>query len=178
MNAGKTTSLLQFDYNCITRNINTIIFIANPKAKTRIIKSRIGIKKIALPINSITNIYTYIKKYKHMITNILIDEAQFLTKKHIFELISIVDKLNINVFTYGLKTDFKLELFIGSKYLLILADKLMEINALCKCGAKAIANARITHSGKKITIGKQILLNKNAYTPVCRYHYFQFKNLK
>lgn len=176
MNAGKTTSLLQFNYNCIKKNINTIMLITNVKNKNFYIESRIGLKNIAIPINYKTNIFTYIKKYAHMIKNILIDEAQFLTKKHIFELVAITDILNINVYAYGLKTDFKLKLFIGSKYLIILADKLIEIKTLCKCGKKATTNIRINKFGKKELSGKKIKLNKNLYIPMCRYHYFNPKN--
>lgn len=176
MNAGKTTQLLQFNYNCIKRNINTIIFTSIIKNKKICIKSRLGLKSIAIPINNKINIYKYIAKYKHMIKYILIDEVQFLTKKQIFEIIAIVDNLKINVMAYGLKTDFKLKLFTASKYLLSLSDKIFEIKTLCKCGKKAIANARINKLGKKITHGKQIKLDKKIYIPTCRYHYFNFIN--
>lgn len=175
MSAGKTTSLLQYNHTCLKRNVNTLIFITNVKSS---IESRIGLKKNAIQINNKFNIYKYIKKYEHMIINILVDEAQFLTKKQVYELITIVDNLKINVLTYGLRTDFKLKLFTGSKYLLSLSDKIIEIKTLCKCGKKAITNIRLTKIGKKTLSGKQINLNKKIYIPTCRYHYFNFKKLK
>ncbi|HIH2762941.1 MAG TPA: thymidine kinase [Candidatus Azoamicus sp.] len=178
MNAGKTTQLLQFNYNCIKRNINTLIFTATLKNKKNCIKSRLGLKNLALPLTNNINIYKYVEKYKHMIKYIFIDEVQFLTKKQIFEIITIVDKLKINIITYGLKTDFKMKLFTASKYLISLSDKIFEIETLCKCGKKAIANARINKFGKKITHGKQIKLNKKIYIPTCRYHYFNFFDKK
>lgn len=174
MNAGKSTQLLQFIYNCSKRNINTLSLIVNVTNKKICIESRIGIKKIAIEITNKINIFKYIKKYKHMVNYILIDEAQFLTKKHIFELITIVDHLKINVLTYGLKTDFKFNLFKASKHLLSLSDEIIEIKTLCKCGKKATANARINKKGEKTTTGKQINLNKKIYIPLCRYHYFNF----
>lgn len=178
MNAGKTALLLQFNHNCIKRNINTIILTTNTTTKNIYIESRIGLKKIALPITYKTKIFDYIKKYKYMIKNILIDEAQFLTNKQVYELSKIVDHLNINVYTYGLKTNFKMNLFEGSKYLLIFADKIIEIKTLCKCGKKAIANAKINQFGQKIIHGNIINLNKKIYIPVCRYHYINFNKLK
>lgn len=178
MNAGKTTQLLQFNYNCVQRNINTLIFTATLKNKKICIKSRLGLKNLAIPLTNNINIYKYVEKYKHMIKYIFIDEVQFLTKKQIFEIITIVDKLKINIITYGLKTDFKLKLFTASTYLISLSDEIFEIETLCKCGRKAIANARINKFGKKITHGKQIKLNKKIYIPTCRYHYFNFFDKK
>lgn len=178
MNAGKTTQLLQFNYNCIKRNINTLILTAIIKNKKICIRSRLGLKSLAIPVKKNMNIYKYVKKYKHILNYIFIDEAQFLTKKQVFELLTIVDYLNINVITYGLKTDFKLKLFIASTYLISLADKTIDIENLCMCGRKAIANARINKFGKKLIHGKQIKLDKKIYIPTCRYHYFKFINKK
>lgn len=178
MNAGKTTQLLQFNYNCIKRNINALILTAIIKNKKICIKSRLGLKSLAIPVKKYMNIYKYVKKYAHILHYIFIDEVQFLTKKQVFELLAIVDYLNINVITYGLKTDFKLKLFTASKYLISLSDKIIDIDNLCTCGRKAIANARINKFGKKITQGKQIKLNKKIYIPTCRYHYFKFKDKK
>ena len=176
MNAGKTTQLLQYNYNCLEKNMKTLLFIPNIVNKNGIITSRIGLKKQAIKITDNFNIFKYIKNYKIKITHVLIDEAQFLKKKHIYELISIVDILKISVLTYGLRTDFKSNLFEGSKYLLALSDKLIEIKTLCKCGKKAIMNAKI-HEKKKVLHGKQIDINKKIYISVCRYHYFNLKNL-
>ncbi len=173
MNAGKTTSLLQCNYNYTKLNFKTVLFIPEIAHKEGYIISRIGLKKKAKIIYEDLNIFKYIKKIKN-IKIIFIDEAQFLSKKHIYEIISVVDILKIPVFTYGLRTDFKSHLFNGSKYLLALADKIIEIKTLCsKCAEKATFNVKINYN-KKIITGKVIDTNKNRYLPVCRYHYYIF----
>lgn len=174
MNAGKTTALLQLHHNYSKNNLNTLLFIPEISDKKGIIMSRIGLNKKATIIKNDFNIFKFTKQTKSIITSILIDEVQFLTKKHIFQLVAIVDILHISVFTYGLKTDFKSKLFEASKYLLALSDKLIEIKTLCKCGKKAIMNARINEN-KKILYGKQIDINKKNYIPLCRKHYYKTK---
>jgi len=174
MNAGKSTALLQYNHNYTERNFKTLLFVPKISDENGIIISRLGIKKKAIIIDEDLNIFKFIKKYKKPIHSILIDEVQFLKKKHIFEIISIVDILQISVLTYGLRTDFKSKLFEGSKYLLALSDKLIEIKTLCKCGEKAIMNAKISNE-KKILYGKQINTNKSLYIPVCRKHYYNLK---
>lgn len=171
MNAGKTNKLLIFNHECIKKNKNNIIFTAN---KEKIIKSRTGLKNLAMPINCKLNLFKIIKKYKHMLKNLTIDEAQFLTKKHIFEIITIVDILKININTYGLKTDFRLKLFTGSNFLIKLADKIIQLDVKCKCGNIAIANVRTNYLGLKVKTGKKIELNKKIYIPTCRKHFFNF----
>lgn len=175
MDAGKTTHLLQYNNNFAIKNIKTLLFTPIISNKNGLIISRLGIKKKAIKITKQFNIYKYMKKI-HDTNHIFIDEAQFLTKKHIFELITIVDILKISVFAYGLRTDFKSQLFIGSKYLLAFADNLIEIKTLCKCGNKATMNARLLN-GKKTLKGKQINTNKDIYTSTCRYHYYKYKIL-
>lgn len=100
---------------------------------------------------------------------ILIDEAQFLKKHHIIELARVVDDLNIPVMAFGLKNDFSNELFEGSKYLLIYADKIEEIKTICWfCHKKATMNLRF-HEGKPVYQGEQIQIGGNeSYLPVCR----------
>ncbi|MCB1712480.1 MAG: thymidine kinase [Candidatus Riesia sp.] len=174
MNAGKSTLLLQQHYNNSKKHILTFILVPATGNKMGMINSRIGLKKKAKKILNNTNIFTYIGSLKKKPKEILIDEAQFLTKKHIFELISIVDILKINVSAYGLRTDFRSKLFDSSKYLLTLADEIIEIKTTCKCGKKAIMNAKIIHN-QKIIHGNQINIDKNIYRPLCRYHFFNFK---
>jgi len=176
MNAGKTTSLLQCNYTYTQMKIKTLLLIPEIANKKGYIISRIGLIKKAKIINENLNIFKYIKNIKD-IKVVFIDEAQFLSKKHIYEIISIVDILKIPVFTYGLRTDFKSHLFNGSKYLLALADKIIEIKALCsKCTKKATMNVKINYD-KKIITGKIIDVNKNKYLPVCRFHYYVFNNI-
>jgi len=139
MNAGKTTSLLQTYNNYKEKKFNALIFIPKIASNNGIIKSRIGIYEYGKIMNDNFNIFKYIKNYdKNIIDIIFIDEVQFLKKKQILQLTCIVDYINIPILTYGLRTDFKSELFEGSKYLLALADKIIELKTVCYCGNKAI----------------------------------------
>ena len=115
----------------------------------------------------------YVNKMDRKIYCVLIDEAQFLKKEHVLQLIKIVDELNIPVMAFGLKNDFRNELFEGSKYLLIYADKIEEMKTICWfCPHKATMNLRI-HNGKAVYEGEQVQIGGNeSYYPVCRKHYF------
>ena len=117
-----------------------------------------------------------VRQMNEKIYCVLIDEAQFLKKRHVLQLIKIVDELHIPVMTFGLKNDFKNELFEGSKYLLIYADKIEEMKTICWfCGKKATMNLRI-HNGQPVYEGEQVQIGGNeSYYPVCRYHYFHPK---
>lgn len=173
MNAGKTTLLLQTYHTNNNKKINTLLCISEIASKDGIIRSRLGLCKKATVLYNNLNLFKYVKKLSSYPKLILIDEAQFLRKKHVFELLALVDLLNINVFTYGLRTDFRGRLFEGSKYLLALSDKIIEIKSVCYCGNKSIMTARVEH-GKKISNGNQIDLSKNKYMSFCRYHYYHF----
>ncbi|HFL8794843.1 MAG TPA: thymidine kinase [Candidatus Azosocius sp. HAIN] len=178
MNAGKTTALLQSSYNYKEKGMNTILF--TPKIDNRYgnntITSRIGISSKAIMIDNDFNLFKYIiNKYNNIlkIDCILIDEVQFISKKQIYELINIVDILNISVLTYGLRTDFKGEPFLASVYLISIADEITEIKTICYCGKKATMTMRIDSKGKKITSGNQIKIGGNkTYVSTCRYHFF------
>jgi Thymidine kinase len=108
---------------------------------------------------------------------LLVDEAQFLTKKQVHDLGRVVDELNIPVLTFGIRTDFQGELFEGSKYLLAWADNLKEIKTVCWCGRKATMVVRINDKNEIISEGEQIEIGGNErYVPLCRSH-FVSKNL-
>ena len=173
MNAGKSTLLLQHNHNNKEKKIQTLILVPGMECNNSLISSRIGISEKAVRIDNDLNLFIYIRNLNIKPQVILIDEVQFLTKKHIFELIAVVDILNIDVFAYGLRTDFKSKLFDSSMYLLAYSDKIIEIKSVCKCGAKAIMNVRIK-GNKKINKGNQIDLDKNKYISCCRYHYYNF----
>ena len=131
MGASKTANALMVQYNYNERGQKALIFkpsIDNRDGKT-IVKSRIGIEKEAIVIYLETNIYKIIEEQlkKEKIDCVIIDEAQFLTKKHVEELTNIVDIFNIPVIAYGLRTDFKGNLFEGSQWLLAWADTIEEI---------------------------------------------------
>ena len=102
----------------------------------------------------------------------LVDEVHFLSKIQISQLVQIVDKLNLPVLAYGLRTDFKAEAFEGSLYLMLWADRLIELKTICHCGRKAIMNIRLDSDGNKVIYGKQIVIGGNSmYISTCRDHY-------
>ena len=176
MNAGKSTSLLQSNHNYLESNLDTMIFLpdeTNKASKGQII-SRIGLKAKAVIADKSFNFISYIKKNKTpKLSCVLIDEVQFLSKIQIRQLGEVADKLNIPVMCYGIRTDFRGELFEGSSELLALADNLIELKTICyDCGRKATMVVRVDENGKVVTEGSKIQIGGNdQYTPVCRKHF-------
>jgi len=176
MNAGKSTSLLQSNHNYKESNLDTMIFLpdeTNKSSKGQIV-SRIGLKAKAVIADKTFNFISYVKKNKSpRLSCVLIDEAQFLSKVQIRQLGEVADKLNIPVMCYGIRTDFRGELFEGSSELLALADNLIELKTICyDCGRKATMVVRVDENGKVVTKGSKIQIGGNdLYTPVCRKHF-------
>lgn len=177
MNAGKSTVLLQSSHNYRERGMQTLLF--TPAIDTRFqygtISSRIGLIEQAIAFQSDDNLFE-VTKEKHSPNRsyacVLIDEAQFLTREQVYQLTEITDQLSIPVLTYGLRTDFRGELFPGSQFLLAWADELIELKTICHCGRKATMNMRIDEQGHAITEGEQVLIGGNDhYVATCRFHY-------
>jgi len=171
MNAGKSINLIKTNYNYIENNKKTLCFTSakDDRYGKGKITSRLGISIDAELIYDNTNIYDIVKN-ENDISCIFIDEVQFLKKEHIFQLSDIVDELNIPVICYGLRSSYLLELFEGSKYLMIIADQIDEIKTICSncVKNKATINARIIND-KIITEGEQIIIGGNeSYQPLCR----------
>lgn len=174
MNAGKSTVLLQSSHNYRERGMQTLLF--TPAIDTRyqkgVIHSRIGLSEAALIFQNNDNLYQQVTEQNKEYACILIDEAQFLTREQVFQLTEIADKLNIPVLSYGLRTDFKGELFEGSQYLLAWADELIEIKTICHCGRKAIMILRLNEKGEVVSDGEQVFIGgNNTYVSTCRKHY-------
>ncbi|WP_010580616.1 thymidine kinase [Liquorilactobacillus vini] len=176
MNSGKSIEILKVAHNYEEQHKRVVLLTSAIDNRTQVgeIASRIGLKRSALPIFDQTNLFKIIKddQQKHDLACVLIDEAQFLKRHHVEELARIVDELKIPVMTFGLKNDFRNELFEGSKYLLLYADKIEEMKTICWfCGKKAIMNLRIDN-GQPVYSGAQIKIGGNeSYYPVCRHHY-------
>ncbi|WP_034988329.1 thymidine kinase [Liquorilactobacillus sucicola] len=174
MNSGKSIEILKVAHNYEEQHKSVIIMTSAVDKREQVgyIASRIGMKRRAVPIYEQTDIYKEVIKRDSQTACVLIDEAQFLIKHHIVELAKIVDELKIPVMTFGLKNDFRNELFEGSKYLLLYADKIEEMKTICWfCQKKAIMNLRV-NDGKPIYEGEQIMVGGNeSYYPVCRRHY-------
>ena len=182
MNAGKSTSLLQSNHNYKENGLNTMIFLPNETSKLSKgqIVSRIGLKAKAIIANKDFNFLNFIKDNKsENLSCILIDEAQFLTKEQVRQLGQVADRLNYPVMCYGIRTDFRGELFEGSSELLALADNLIELKTICSlCSRKATMVVRKDGSGKVVTEGSKVVVGGNdIYMPVCRKHYRKLTKL-
>ena len=176
MNAGKTTTLLQSAYNYRERGMNTLVL--KPKVDDRhaaiSVRSRIGLESEAVSFEAEDDLFALTEKTDQhtKLSCVLLDEAQFLTKDQVFSLCEIVDELGIPVLAYGLRTDFRGELFEGSLNLLAWADELVEIKTICHCGKKANMVLRLDENGEPLNSGEQILIGGNdSYVSVCRKHF-------
>jgi thymidine kinase len=177
MNAGKSTVLLQSAYNYNERGMDTLLFI--PAIDNRYgvgkIHSRIGLHADAISIDEQFNVYEHTRK--HLAENpklkcVLVDEAQFLNKNQVKQLCRIVDKLDLPVLAYGIRSDFLGEPFPGSLYLLVWADNIVELKTICHCGRKAIMNTRIDENGHIVKTGSQVQIGGNErYISMCRKHF-------
>ena len=176
MNAGKTTTLVQSAYNYRERGMNTLVLKPeiDERYSSSIVRSRIGLETDAKTIGAKDNLFLLIEKInrKNPLSCVLLDEAQFLTKSQVYSLGEIVDKLEIPVLAYGLRSDFRGELFEGSLHLLAWADELVEIKTICHCGKKAGMVLRLDENGKPVSVGDQVKIGGNdIYVSVCRKHF-------
>ncbi|MBV7299538.1 thymidine kinase [Enterovibrio paralichthyis] len=176
MNAGKSTTLLQSSFNYQERGMNPLIFTAaiDDRYGTGKVSSRIGLQADAQLYGPEDNIYAAVCDIttNTKVDCLLIDECQFLTKEQVYQITEVVDKLHIPVLCYGLRTDFRGELFEGAQYLLAWADKLVELKTICHCGRKANMVIRTDADGNAIADGAQVVIGGNdRYESVCRMHY-------
>ncbi len=173
MNAGKTTVLLQSAHNYRERGMNPLLF--TPQLDNRYgegwIKSRIGLQARATIFDSQDDLFeiTRAQLEKRNIHCVLVDESQFLSRDQVYQLSEIVDRLNIPVLCFGLRTDFQGELFEGSKHLLAWADELSEIKTICHTGRKANMVVRVDDEGYALKEGAQVEIGGNErYVSVSR----------
>ncbi len=177
MNAGKSTVLLQSSYNYKERGMDTLLFtpLMDKRYGSGKISSRIGLSAEAVMFDEQLNFFDYVKREKEHNPNlrcVFVDEAQFLNKMQVMQITDIVDELNLPVITYGLRSDYQGEPFVGSQYLLIWADNLIEIKTICHCGKKAIMNIRLDAEGQVVKSGRQVYIGGNeSYSSVCRKHF-------
>jgi thymidine kinase len=176
MNAGKSTNLLQADFNYRERGMATMLFTAaiDDRFAPGTITSRIGLEAPATPFDATTDIAGCVAR-RHAATPlacVLVDEAQFLTGIQVAQLARICDTMAIPVLAYGLRTDFQGRLFEGAARLLAIADSLVEIKSVCVCGRKATMNLRVDADGRPIAEGQQTEIGGNdRYLALCRRHF-------
>ena len=182
MNAGKSTILLQASHNYRERGMNTLLLTAafDDRAGKGRIGSRIGLGAEALTFAADTDIEQLTRRVheQQALDCLLVDEAQFLSVDQVWQLSVVVDQLNIPVMCYGLRTDFRGQLFPGSAVLLAVADTLREIRTICHCGRKATMVTRLTETGETVTDGAQIEIGGNdKYVSLCRVHWKEMTGL-
>src|ERR1044071_2270205 len=177
MNAGKSTALLQASHNYEERGMRTLLYTAQIDSRDGgRIHSRIGIERDALHFRPGLDLLEQIRgeHARGPLACVLVDESQCLTREQVRQLGAVVDELDIPVLCYGLRTDFRGELFPGSAQLLGWADNLVEIKTICHCGRKATMVVRVTADGTAEREGAQIEIGGNErYVPLCRRHFSQ-----
>ncbi|WP_439139184.1 thymidine kinase [Roseicyclus sp.] len=176
MNAGKSTLLLQASYNYIERGMQTYLMTANfdDRAGKGRIGSRLGIEAEADTYSQNCDLFDKIaaRLAAGPCACVLIDEAQWLTRDQVWQLARAVDDLGVPVMCYGLRVDFRGELFPGSAALLALADEMREVRTICHCGRKASMVIRVDATGRALTEGAQIEVGGNdRYISLCRRHF-------
>jgi thymidine kinase len=175
MNAGKSTILLQASHNYRERGMRTLMFTSALYAATDdgAIASRLGVRGAADLYAAEDDLYARIERENRAarVHCAFVDEAQFLTKDQVWQLARVADRLDVPVLCYGLRTDFRGELFEGAAALLAIADSLREVRTICHCGAKATMVLRRDETGAAATDGAQIGIEKSIYVSLCRRHW-------
>ncbi len=176
MNAGKSTSLLQSAYNYKERGMRPFIMSAAIDNRYSIgkVTSRIGLEAEAYLFHKEDDLFKILSEEnkKQGINCVLIDESQFLSREQVKQLAVAVDDLDIPVLCYGIRTDFRGELFPGSQHLLAWADNLIELKTICHCGSKATMVVRTDEEGNIINDGDQVVIGGNdRYQSMCRKHF-------
>ncbi|WP_299791168.1 thymidine kinase [uncultured Marivita sp.] len=178
MNAGKSTLLLQAAHNYEERGMSVYRMTAafDDRAGKGRIGSRIGFAREADTFSPTDDLYARIESLlaDTRLACIFIDEAQFLTPEQVWQLARVADDLGVPVMAYGLRVDFRGELFPGSATLLALADSLREVRTICHCGRKATMVVRQDDQGNVLTTGAQVQIGGNeTYVSLCRKHWRQ-----
>jgi len=178
MNAGKSTSLLQSAHNYREQGMRALVFTAaiDDRYGQGVVRSRIGLEAEASLYDASTSFAAVVSGalYDGAIACILVDEAQFLTPAQVDELARIVDQHQIPVLCFGLRTDFRGELFPGSARLLAVGDKLSELKTVCRCGRKATMTLRMGADGIPVADGDQVEIGGNErYESRCREHWYE-----
>ncbi|GAA1916495.1 thymidine kinase [Arthrobacter gandavensis] len=162
MDCGKSTLALQMDYNHSARGRGGILFSRNDRAGNAMISSRLGLKTRAVEVKDHTDFWDEVIRTRSAgdrVDYLICDEAQFYSEEQIEQLARIVDEMEIDVFAFGIATDFRTRLFPGSRRLIELADRIevLQVRALCWCGRRATHNAR-TVDGVMVVTGDQVVV--------------------
>ncbi|GHA88076.1 thymidine kinase [Cognatilysobacter bugurensis] len=174
MNAGKTTTLLQSAHNYRERGMRALILTPNldDRAGVGVVASRIGLRADATAFAQAQDLEALVRANVDAhgaLGCVLVDEAQFLSREQVWQLSEVVDALHVPVLCYGLRTDFRGELFEGSQHLLAWADEISEIKTICHSGKKATMTVRVDAQGRAVQAGPQVEIGGNErYVSVSR----------
>ena len=174
MNAGKTTTLLQSAHNYRERGMRTLIMTPrlDDRAGSGTVASRIGLRADGVPFGREDDLQALVERdvaANGRLHCVLVDESQFLTRAQAWQLGEVVDALRVPVLCYGLRTEFRGELFEGSQYLLAWADEISEIKTICHTGSKATMTVRVDEQGFAVSEGPQVEIGGNErYVSVSR----------
>nr|WP_272212542.1 thymidine kinase [Marinicella sp. W31]MDC2878457.1 thymidine kinase [Marinicella sp. W31] len=176
MNAGKSTLLLQAAYNYRERGMHAEILVAelDDRAGKGVVSSRIGLASEAVTFGSDSDLLVLVRELndRSTIDCLLVDEVHFVKAEHVWQLARVVDELGVPVMAYGLRSDFKGELFPASRELFVLADEIREVRTICHCGRKATMVVRLDDGGNVLLDGPQIVVGGNdRYVSYCRVHW-------
>ncbi len=177
MNAGKSTLLLQAAHNYQERGMEVMLFTARLDDRAGIgrIASRIGLAKDAGQFFASEDLFERVRQRLEdhgALHCVFVDEAQFLDREQVWQLARVADRLDVPVMAYGLRTDFRGELFPGSRELLAIADDLREVRTICRCGRKASMVVRLGPDGKIVREGAQVVIGgEERYVSLCRRHW-------
>ena len=183
MDCGKSTLAAQVNYNHASRGRRGLVFTRNDRAGSGILSSRLGLEVPAREVDDATNFFEDALNELTLgpLDYLICDESQFYLREHIDQLAHVVDDLDIDVYAFGITSDFRTELFPGSARLIELADRIetLQVEALCWCGRKGTHNAR-TSNGVMVTEGEQVVVgdtgvdaNVVGYEVLCRRHHMQ-----
>ncbi|AEW96984.1 MULTISPECIES: thymidine kinase [Streptomycetaceae] len=182
MDCGKSTLALQIEHNRSARGLHGMIFTRNDRAGTGVLSSRLGLSTKAVEAGDDLDFYVHVVDHLSgggRVDYVIADEAQFFTPEQVDQLARVVDDLGLDVYAFGITTDFRTRLFPGSARLVELADRIevLQVEALCWCGARATHNAR-TVDGRMVVEGAQVVVgdvNGSAgevgYEVLCRRHH-------
>jgi len=182
MDCGKSTLALQTDHNHASRGRSGIVFTRNDRAGAERLSSRLGLEVAAVEVGPSFEFWEYVVgrlSHGRRVDYLICDEAQFYEAAQVDSLARIVDELNIDVFAFGITTDFRTRLFPGSRRLIELADRVqaLQVEALCWCGRRATHNARVV-DGVMVVEGEQVVVGDTdaaavSYEVLCRRHHSQ-----
>lgn len=180
MNAGKSSHLLQADFNYRERGMATMLWTAALDSRSEgMVRSRIGLESEAHRFAPETDLWAAVSAAHRVqpLDCVMVDEAQFLSPAQVWQLARLADEAGIPVLCYGLRTDFQGELFPGSAVLLGIADSLVELKGVCHCGRKATMNLRVDETGAAVREGRQTEIGGNdRYVALCRKHFSEALN--